>query len=287
MVSVIDVSQVTYQYPRTEKPVLKDISFTVPAGQFLAIIGPTGAGKSTLCYTFNGSVPRLFGGVFEGKVAVAGLDTYENEIPVMAQHMGLVVQNARSQLFSVTVEGEVAFGCENLGMPREMILQNIRKAMEFVGLEGLEDRQPSALSGGQQQRVAIACVLAMDPEVLVLDEPTSELDPIGSEQVMRVVARLNRELGKTIVLVTHDTEFAAQYADRVLVLSEGSLVCDGTPKEIFKQEELLAKVRVRAPQVCQAAFELRRRGLPITGIPVTLDEAVQLFRGLNGQPTGH
>lgn len=281
MPNIIEVKNLTYAYPRTDKPALKDISFQVPEGQFLAVIGPTGAGKSTLCYCFNGAVPRLFGGEMSGSVVVAGLDTYENEIPVMAQHVGLVVQNARNQLFNVNVQGEIAFGCENLGMPRQKILQNLHEALTFVGLQGYETRQPSALSGGQQQRVAIACVLAMEPDVLVLDEPTSELDPMGSEQVMDVINRLNRGLGKTVILVSHDTEFIAQYADRVLVINDGMLILDGTPREVFSQAGLLASNRIRPPQVSQLSFELRQRGSPISDIPISIDEAVLLYKGLH------
>ncbi len=280
MPNIIEVANLTYSYPRTDKPALKDISFSVPQGQFLAVIGPTGAGKSTLCYCFNGAVPRLFGGEMSGSIVVAGLDTYENEIPVMAQHVGLVVQNARNQLFNVNVQGEIAFGCENLGLPRPKILQNLHEALAFVGLQGYETRQPTALSGGQQQRVAIACVLAMEPDVLVLDEPTSELDPMGSEQVMEVINRLNRGLGKTVVLVSHDTEFIAQYADRVLVINEGSLILDGSPREVFSQADLLASNRIRPPQVCQLSFELRQRGFPINDIPISIDEAVMLYKEL-------
>lgn len=281
MPNIIEVKNLTYAYPRTDKPALKDISFQVPEGQFLAVIGPTGAGKSTLCYCFNGAVPRLFGGEMSGSVVVAGLDTYENEIPVMAQHVGLVVQNARNQLFNVNVQGEIAFGCENLGMPRQKILQNLHETLTFVGLQGYETRQPSALSGGQQQRVAIACVLAMEPDVLVLDEPTSELDPMGSEQVMDVINRLNRGLGKTVILVSHDTEFIAQYADRVLVINDGMLILDGTPREVFSQADLLASNCIRPPQVSQLSFELRQRGSPISDIPISIDEAVLLYKGLH------
>lgn len=277
MTNIIEVNQLTYSYPRTEKPALADVSFGIPAGQFAALLGPSGAGKSTLCYAFNGAVPRLFSGEMEGSITVAGLDTFENDIPVMSQQVGLVVQNARNQLFNVTVEGEVAFGCENLGFPRSRIQENVRQSLAFVGLEGFEQRQPSALSGGQQQRVAIACVLAMEPTVLVLDEPTSELDPLGSEQVMQVIARLNRELGKTILLVTHNTEFVAQYADRVLVLNEGRLVADDTPAEIFSREKLLRETRIRPPQVSELAFVLQSMGYKLPRIPITLEDACQVF----------
>jgi energy-coupling factor transporter ATP-binding protein EcfA2 len=281
MQPIVEFSHVTYSYPRTEHPAVNDVSFAIKAGEFVALVGPTGAGKSTLCYCFNGSVPRLFSGEMQGSVILAGCDTFEDDIPVLAQHVGLVVQNARTQLFNVTVLQEVAFGCENLGLPREKIQERVNEALKFVGLEGYEEREPSALSGGQQQRVAIACVLAMDPEVLVLDEPTSELDPIGSEQVMEVIARMNKELGKTIFLVTHDMEFVARYADRVLVFNECCLVEDGTPEKVFSQAALLKDARIRPPQVCELALGLQERGYPIGTIPITMEQAVKTFKGLH------
>jgi energy-coupling factor transport system ATP-binding protein len=280
MPPIAEFHEVTFSYPRAEKPSISDVSFTVEPGEFVALVGPTGAGKSTLCYGFNGVMPQLFSGTMSGSVVVAGCDTCQEDIPVLSQHVGLVVQNARTQLFNVTVLQEVAFGCENLGLPRAQIRERVEQALAFVGLSGYEPREPSALSGGQQQRVAIACVLAMDPEVLVLDEPTSELDPIGSEQVMEVIARLNHELGKTIFLVTHDMDFVAQYASRVLVLSEGRLVQTGSPQAIFSQADLLKRARLRPPQVCEVAQELRQRGCTVPDIPITLDAGVALLEGL-------
>lgn len=278
MKPVIEVEGVTYSYPRTEKPALADINFSIMEGQFATMIGPSGAGKSTLCYALNGCVPRLFSGDMEGIVKVAGLDTYDNEIPILAQHVGLVVQNARSQLFNVTVLGEVAFGCENLGLPRNEIRKRVSTALEFVGLSGFEDREPGALSGGQQQRVAIACVLAMEPEVLVLDEPTSELDPIGSEQVMEVIARLNRELGKTVFLVTHDMDVVTRYADRVLVLCDGKLLMEGTPRDVFSLPSLLEDARIRPPQVCEIMYSLDSYSKKQARLPITLDEAIKALK---------
>ncbi len=155
---------------------------------------------------------------------------------------------------------EVGFGCENLGLPRSLIVERVTEALNFVGLSGFEDREPAALSGGQQQRLAIACVLAMDPELLVLDEPTSELDPIGAEQVMEVIARLNQELGKTIVLVTHDMDFVARMPARVMLLCDRHLVEDASPQKIFSNMELLASARIRAPQVCEVVHGLRLQG---------------------------
>lgn len=277
---IIRFSNVTYTYPRTTEPAIHDINFEVTAGEFVALIGPTGAGKSTLCYCINGVIPQLFSGDMTGSVDVAGCNTYNHEIPILSQHVGLVVQNARTQLFNVSVLQEVAFGCENLGMPREVILARVEQALAFVGLTGFEEREPGALSGGQQQRVAIACVLAMDPEILVLDEPTSELDPIGSEQVMEVIARLNQELGKTIFLVTHDMEFVARYASRVLVLTDHQLIKVGTPEEIFSDRELLQKARIRPPQICEVAMNLREKGYPVEHIPLIMEDAVTMLEEL-------
>lgn len=277
---IVEFSHVTYAYPQSTGPAINDISFTIQSGEFVALIAPTGAGKSTLCYCFNGAVPRLFNDDMARIVKVAGCDTYQDEIPVLAQHVGLVVQNARTQLFNVTVLQEVAFGCENLGMLRQDILKRVQEALEFVGLVGFEEREPSTLSGSQQQRVAIACVLAMNPEVLVLDEPTSELDPIGSEQVMEVVARMNRERKKTIFLVTHDMEFVARYASRVLVLNQWCLIEDGVPESVFSKASMLKEARIHPPQVCTVALELQEQGYPIPAIPITLPGAVAALKGL-------
>ena len=274
MQKLVELENVTFTYSRAAVPAISNIGFTITSGEFVALIGPSGAGKSTLCYTLNGSIPQLFNGDMSGSVKVAGCDTYQVEIPTLAENVGLVVQNARTQLFNVSVLQEVAFGCENLGLPREKILERVRQALDFVGLNGYEDREPTALSGGQQQRLAMACVLAMDPELLVLDEPTSELDPIGAEQVMDVIARLNRDLGKTIFLVTHDMEFVTQYANRVLLLFEHQLIKDATPQEIFSDTALLERTRIRPPQVCELAQELLQHGYPLKRVPITLDSAV-------------
>lgn len=280
MQPLVELEQVTFSYSRASSPAIADISFKINTGEFVALIGPSGAGKSTLCYSLNGCIPQLFNGSMSGSVKVAGCDTFTDEIPKLAEHVGLVVQNARTQLFNVTVLQEVAFGCENLGLPREQIRDRLTQALEFVGLAGFEEREPSALSGGQQQRLAMACVLAMDPELLVLDEPTSELDPIGAEQVMDVIARLNRELGKTIVMVTHDMDFVTSYATRVLLLNDHRLVEDGNPQTIFSNAGLLEQARIRPPQVCETAYQLIRDGYPLKQIPITLGSAIQALKEL-------
>jgi energy-coupling factor transporter ATP-binding protein EcfA2 len=280
MQPLVDLNDVTFSYSRGTPPAIENISFKINTGEFVALIGPSGAGKSTLCYSLNGSIPQLFNGIMSGSVKVAGCDTFNDEIPALAEHVGLVVQNARTQLFNVTVLQEVAFGCENLGLPRAQIQERVSQALAFVGLSGYEEREPTALSGGQQQRLAMACVLAMDPELLVLDEPTSELDPIGAEQVMDVIARLNRELGKTILMVTHDMEFVTRYASRVLLLYDHHLIDDGTPQNIFSNTDLLEQTRIRPPQVCDLAHRLIQDGYPLERIPITLAAAITALKDL-------
>jgi energy-coupling factor transporter ATP-binding protein EcfA2 len=281
MQPLVELDNVTFAYTRAAPPAIENISFRINTGEFVALIGPSGAGKSTLCYALNGSIPQLFNGTMSGSVKVAGCDTYMDEIPALAVHVGLVVQNARTQLFNVTVLQEVAFGCENLGLPRAEIAERVRQALAFVGLSGIEEREPTALSGGQQQRLAMACVLAMDPELLVLDEPTSELDPIGAEQVMDVIARLNRELGKTIFMVTHDMEFVTRYASRVLLLNEHHLIDDGSPEKIFSNIDQLKQARIRPPQVCEVAHCLAQKGYKMEPVPITLESAVAALQELH------
>ncbi len=281
MQTLVEFQHVSYSYSKTSTPAIEDVSFSIKAGEFVALIGPSGAGKSTLCYCFNGCIPQLFGGSMSGNLHIAGCDPFNDSIPILAQHVGLVVQNARTQLFNVTVIQEVAFGCENLGLPREEISQRVAQVLEIVGLSGFEDREPTALSGGQQQRLAIACVLAMNPEILVLDEPTSELDPIGAEQVMKLIARLNQDLGKTIVLVTHDMDFVANYTNRVLLLNDHHLIKDDVPGKIFSDFELLSKARIRPPQVCEVTHSLQSRGYSFNSLPITLNETLQVLRGMH------
>lgn len=281
MQHLVELNNVTFSYSRVTQPAIEDITVSVNTGEFVALIGPSGAGKSTLCYSLNGSIPQLINGQITGSVKVAGLNTFTDDIPVLAEHVGLVVQNARTQLFNVSVLQEVAFGCENLGLPCTKIQKRVEQALAFVGLSGYEEREPSALSGGQQQRLAIACVLAMDPELLVLDEPTSELDPIGAEQVMDVIARLNRELGKTIILVTHDMEFVTKYASRVLLLYDHHLIEDGSPQKIFSNPSLLEQARIRPPQVCELSQLLVQRCYTFEPFPITLDSTVEVLKRLH------
>jgi len=276
---------VSYRYPRARHYALRHLSLTIYRGEFVAILGENGAGKSTFCQTLNGVVPQSRGGRMGGRIVVGGLDTQKVTVAELSQKVGIVLEDPETQLFTTSVLSEVAFGPENVGIDPREILRRAEWALEVVRLTGYEDRAPTALSGGQKQRLAVAAALTMHPEVLVLDEATSQLDPMGTVDVFSVVRELNERYGMTIVMATDKGEEVAQFADRVLVLHKGELVAQGTPREIFADTELLERITIRAPQVSQLATYLGKRGTPLADFPITLDEArrgiEQLIGGAN------
>lgn len=218
----------------------------------------------------------------EGDVYVYGINTKEVPVRELAKIINIVFDNPEYQLSQMTVEEEVALGLENLGLPREEIQRRVKEVLRIVGLEGLEKRSPFELSGGQQQRLAIASVLAMYPKILVLDEPTSHLDPIGKDEVYWVVRRLNRERGMTIVMVDHEVEMLALCADRILVMDEGRIVLEGTPRQVFSQVDKLRELGLRIPQVTELAYALRKLRSWEGEYPISIEEAVDLVRKILG-----
>lgn len=273
------VEDVTYSYP-TKENVLKHISFKVKRGEVLGIIGPNGAGKTTLCLSLNGIVPQFFGGRMSGRVIVAGMDTLEHTIAELSTKVGIVFQDPLDQLSGVatTLEEEVAFGLAMLGFPKEEIDKRVKKAIETVGLKGLEGRSPYELSGGQQQRLAIATVLAVKPEILVLDEPTAQLDPIGKFEVFETIKELAAG-GQTIIVAEHEIEELATFADEIIALYDGEMVLKGQGKRVLSSVEKLKEIGVDPPSVTELTYVLRNE-LKISQqeeYPITLDEAVKLY----------
>jgi len=254
----ISVKNVTYTYPEQDTPALKDVSLEVEKGQYLVVMGRNGAGKTTLCVLLNGVIPNVLGGKMRGRTEVMGLDTRRHHVYEMAQYVGMVLQDPEAQLFTSNVRSEAAFAAENLGVPREEMIERIEWTLEVVRLQEFVKRAPSHLSGGQKQRLAIAAGLVMRPSVLVLDEPTSQLDPIGAREVFSVLRDLNQNLGMTIVLSTHKSEHAARYADRIVVLDQGQIVAQGTPKEVFSQVEALDRIYVQVPAVTRVEWDLEK-----------------------------
>ena len=270
---VISMTDVSYRYPRTKKWVLKHIDLEIHEGEFLAIMGENGAGKTTLCQCMNSAVPNFHEGKLVGSVKVFGTDTNNCKMSDLCDKVGMVLEDPEAQLFTTTVRNEVAFGAENLNVPRDEILKRIDWALETVGLTEFIDRVPTALSGGQKQRLAIATNLAMKPAVLVLDEPTSQLDPQGTRDVYEVIRELREKEKMTIVIATHKSEEIAEFADRVLVLKDGRIAALDTPDVIFNNEELMTECSIRPPQVSALASYLRDNGQDIGSRPTLMEEA--------------
>lgn len=250
-----------------EEKVLKDINIEIKKGSFTAVLGHNGSGKSTLAKHFNAIL--LPSG---GKVYVNGMDTAdENNIFNIRQSAGMVFQNPDNQMVAALVEDEVAFAPENLGVEPKEIRRRVDECLEIVNMTKYAQSSPSKLSGGQKQRVAIASVLAMNPEILILDEPTAMLDPKGRSEVIKTIKMLNEEKDITVVLITHYMDEAAQ-ADRTVVIDDGEIVLDGTPKEVFKNVEKLKSLGLDVPQVTELAYELRKMGIEISDDVLTVDE---------------
>ncbi len=273
----------SYRYPNARRYALKHIDTTIHRGEFVCVLGENGGGKSTLCQTINGVIPHSRGGRLRGSVTVDGTDTARTTVAQLSRKVGIVLEDPESQLFTTSVLSEVAFGPENLQIAPEEILRRAHKALDVVGLSGYEEFPPSALSGGQKQRLAIAAALAMHPDILVLDEATSQLDPVGTQEIFALARKLNEEHGMTILMATNKGDEVAAFCDRVLVLHEGELIGQGNVRDVFADAALLERVMIRTSQVSQLATYLATRGAPLPDFPVTVDEARrEIIRLLEG-----
>ena len=266
----LSIKDLYYTYERSDGEkieALKGLDLTVHAGEFIAILGHNGSGKSTLARLLNGLLEPL-----SGDVEVMGMNTKDGaKIFEIRRALGLVFQNPDNQMVATVVEEDVAFGPENLGLPSEEIVRRVDHALKLVEMEHEWMRAPHLLSGGQKQRVAIAGILAIDPEIIVLDEPTAMLDPIGRREIMRTLKRLHEEEKKTIVLITHFMEEAI-LADRIVVLSDGKRMMEGTPREIFARTEELTKLALDVPVVTKIAHLLYEDGLTDMPVALTVEE---------------
>lgn len=270
------LEQVSYQYPTGTGPVLRDVSLRIRRGEFLGLVGATGAGKSTLCMALNGIVPQFYGGRFWGRIVVDGLDTLEQPIARLAHHVGQVFEDPETQLIATSVENEVAFALENLRVPRDEMRLRISEVLDLVRLSHVRTKAPQDLSGGQKQRLAIAAAIATRPKLLVLDEPTSQLDPVGAFEIFATVRELNRKLGMSVVLVSHAAEELAECADRIALLAGGQLLTIGPPAEVYGDVERLLAEQVRPPQVTVTFHLMRKAGADLPQLPTRLSEASKL-----------
>ena len=281
---ILNIRELSYKYPRGQDQTLQDITYRLDEPRFVAIMGATGSGKTTLAMCLNGLVPQFFEGEMKGSVSVAGLDTQKYRIQTLVSRVGLVMQDPETQIFGITVEEDIAFGPGNMGLPADEIARRIQEVLPLVRLSGYQTRATGELSGGEKQRLAIAGMLAMHPEVILLDEPTSELDPLGRVEIYEAVDRLRRERNLTILAVEHSSEDIAERADELLVVQEGRIVWSGSPRQLFCHVPLAEYYGIRPPQVSEFGWRLHELGLiPASDVPLTVDEAAEMVRGLIGE----
>lgn len=280
--NIVEFHNVTFCYDADEgeqqpEPAIRDFTFNVKKGEFVAVLGHNGSGKSTVAKLSNSIlIPN------EGKVLVKGMDTADEDLSYeIRKTVGVVFQNPDNQIVASIVEEDVAFGPENLGLPREEIRKRVDDSLKAVGMYEYRHHEPHKLSGGQKQRVAIAGIIAMRPECIFLDEPTAMLDPKGRKEVMDTVIKLNKEYGMSVVFITHFMEEAV-LADRVAVIDNSRLLLEGTPKEAFKQEDLLRSVGLDIPQITNLAREMKKSGVKVDDSVLTLNEFVENITALLG-----
>jgi len=271
MENIIEVKKASYKYKTEEEEflALDNVGFEVGRGEFVVVIGHNGSGKSTLAKMLNAILVPC-----DGQVLVNGMDTKdENNLWEIRRSAGMVFQNPDNQIVATIVEEDVAFGPENLGVEPDEIRRRVDKAIEIVGMSDYKRKPPHLLSGGQKQRIAIAGILAMKPECIILDEPTAMLDPAGRKEVIETITGLNKREGITIIHITHFMEEAV-HADRVMVMDDGKIILNGTPKEVFSQTETILGCGLSLPQVTLLANSLKKEGLPVREGVLTMEEMV-------------
>jgi energy-coupling factor transport system ATP-binding protein len=278
--AVLELKDVTFKYQLAKETILENISLSIEKGEFVALVGRNGVGKTTLCSIMRGLIPTFHTGTMSGQVLLNGVDISEMSIGDLALHIGFVFQNPFVQVSGVkqTVFEEVAYGLENLGVERSEIIRRVDEMLIQLNIEHLRSKHPMQLSGGQSQRVALASVLVMDPGILIIDEPTSQLDPQGTEEVFETI-RLLKKRKKTIILVEHKVDWVAEYADRVIVINDKHIVKDASASEVFG-DPMLLETGNNLPQVALLSLRLNESGkTDIENIPTTLDEAYQQLKG--------
>lgn len=258
---MIEISNLTFRYREGAEPTVCDINLVIPNGAFVGITGAAGSGKSTLTYAFNGIIPHCYPGDFYGSVKIDGLDTCEASLTDISRLVGSVCQDIDSQMVSSVVEDEILYGLENFGVPRGEIEGRVSEALDAMGIADLRYRSIAGLSGGQKQKVAVASVIALKPRVLVLDEPTAELDPASSVGVFELLRRYARENGTTVIAVEQKIALLSDYADMLLIVNEGSIALSGTPDEVLSHADELLGIGVNCPRSTSLVNRLRKRGL--------------------------
>ena len=276
------LKDVSYKYPLEDREILKNINLDIKKGEFWAVIGKNGSGKTTLCNVLRRFVPDFYKGELKGRITLEGKELKDYSAKEIVQKVGFVFQNPFTQISGVkeTVFEEIAFGLENLALDAEDIRKRVEETLKLLRIEELRDKNPYELSGGQGQKVALASIIAMDPEIMVIDEPTSQLDPKGTEEIFEIIDILKKE-GKTIILVEHKLELIAEYAEKVMVLDEGEMILSGNTEDVLKNKILIEK-EIGIPQYATLAYRLMDEGkVKFEEIPITKEKAVEVFAHKN------
>ncbi|MCD6515187.1 MAG: ATP-binding cassette domain-containing protein [Candidatus Odinarchaeota archaeon] len=269
----VEIENYSWKYEGSKFWALDGINLKVKRGEFIGIIGPSGAGKSTLCLSLNGLIPFRVRGVLKGHVKIFGKPTIESSIYELSKKVGMVFQDPETQFVTMSVKDEIVFGMENFGVSPDEMRKRLDWSLKTVRLEGTLEKAPTELSGGQKQRVAIASILVLYPEIFVLDEPTSDLDPIGKAEVFETIAKIREEFNATMIVVEHEIEQISKYADRLILMNEGKILLDAPTDEFFEQLELIENVGESAPQVTELFYKMRKKGKYSGKLPLTLEEA--------------
>jgi len=273
--AAILVENLTYYYPKSTRPALKNITLKIERGDFIIITGPSGSGKSTLVRTFNGLIPHFYEGRFEGRVLVFGVDTRRASVAELSRKVGIVFQDPENQILTLSVEREIAFGLENLGLPSTKIRERVNEVLKELKIEDLRYRVPFELSIGEQQKVIVASILAMKPKVLVFDEPTAHMDPYSAWIFSKILKELNRK-GYTIVVVEHRLDLLVEYATKIFVLKDGKLYAQGKPDEILERDDI-DSIGVNVPKFI-SFFKKLKNHVRTVKVPRSIKEASEVLR---------
>lgn len=275
----IEIKNFSYKYPLEDKNVLENLNLKIEKGEFWAVIGKNGSGKTTLCNALRRFVPDFYKGEVTGEIVVDGKNLKDFSPKELVTKIGFVFQNPFTQISGVkdTVFEEIAYGLENLAVEKEKIIKRVNETLKLLEIEHLKDKNPQEMSGGQKQRVALASIIVMDPEILVIDEPTSQLDPKGTQDIFKIINIMAKK-GKTIILVEHKLELIAEYAEKIVVLDEGKIILSGKASEVLNNKSLLEK-RIGMTQYSMLAYKLEKAGkAKFEEIPITKEKTVELLK---------
>ena len=278
---IMECKNVDYSYPLTTEPAIKHLNLQIERGKFYGVIGENGSGKTTLCALLRGFAPSFYKGEIKGEVLVEGknINEYGGEL---SQKIGFVFQNPFTQISGVkdTVFEEVAYGLENFGVPVEEIERRVIEVMKMTNIESLAEKNPFELSGGQMQRVALASVIVLEPDILIIDEPTSQLDPSSTNDVFEIISALKNQ-GKTVIIAEHKVDLLAEYCDEIIAMAEGRIIAQGDTREVLANP-ILREKGVRIPQTVSLAVNMEKEGMPLRNIPINKKEAIELLKEREG-----